>query len=265
MKATVGYHVSIQVEESVHKALEGGTAAVIYAGAALGKTFEHTAHCSCATGAAKLGTHTIAKSIGKTGTKATTKAVAAVHYSCNSGAVKFGTDALAKPAAKCSAKAGTKAVAKVSAATTDVTTETVFQLGYTAALSGTAIGIIAGVAVAINIAIEGPLLARSVYKLHRKKKFDQISKVEFERGIVQESITSANAVAGAVVGAVVGQAAIPVPVLGAAVGGGVGGAVGQLCGRVEGLAIGKVMFEPRAVTLPPLVKTSFIDNPPPGK
>ena len=181
------------------------------------------------------------------------------------GAVKFGTDALAKPAAKCSAKAGTKAVAKVSAATTDVTTETVFQLGYTAALSGTAIGIIAGVAVAINIAIEGPLLARSVYKLHRKKKFDQISKVEFERGIVQESITSANAVAGAVVGAVVGQAAIPVPVLGAAVGGGVGGAVGQLCGRVEGLAIGKVMFEQRAVTLPPLVKTSFIDNPPPGK
>ena len=89
--------------------------------------------------------------------------------------------------------------------------------------------------------------------------------MEFERGIVQESITSANSVAGAVLGAVVGQAAIPVPVLGAAVGGGVGGAVGQLCGRVEGWAISKAMFEQRAVTLPPLVKASFIDNPPPGK
>ena len=208
----------------MHRALEGGTAAVVYAGATLGKSFYHTAHCSCASGAAKFCTHTIAKFTGK---------------------------------------AGTKAVAKVSAATTDVATETLFQLGYTAVISGTTVGVIAGVVVAINIAIEGPLLARSVYKLHRKKKFDQVSQMEFERSVVQESITSANAAAGAIVGAVVGQVAIPVPVLGAAVGGGVGGAVGQLCGRAEGWAISKVICEPRAVTLPTLIKTSFLDNPPP--
>ena len=169
------------------------------------------------------------------------------------------TTAAAQAGIKAAAKATVKAVdnAVVSGA------ESLFQLGFRAALSGTAIGIVAGVAVAVNIAIEGPLLAVNVYKLYRNKKFDQIPQEEFARGIVQESITSANTVVGTVGGAIVGQVAIPVPVLGAAVGGAVGGIVGQACGRAEGWAAGKLVHDPRPVTLPQLIKPLFLDNPPP--
>ena len=166
---------------------------------------------------------------------------------------------------KGAAKAGAKASAKVAANTPADTAEALFQLGFRAALSGTAIGIVAGVAVAVNLAFEGPLLARSVYKLHRKKKFDQISQVEYKRGIVQESFTSANTFVGAVGGAIVGQVAIPVPALGAAIGGAVGGIVGQVCGRAEGWAAGKLISDPRPVTMSPLTTLLLFDMPPEKK
>ena len=230
MKATVGDHLSIQVTKLQHYALQRTTAALVYTGASLGHV--HAAH-ACTTAAAQ----------------ASIKAAA-----------KAGTKVIAKSGARSTARAGTSATADSLAVSG---AESLFQLGFRAALSGTAIGIVAGVAVAVNIAIEGPLLAVSVYKLYRKKKFDQIPQEEFARGIVQESITSANTVVGAVGGAIVGQVAIPVPVLGAAVGGAVGGLVGQASGRAEGWAAGKLVRDPRPVTLPQLIKLSFVDNPPP--
>ena len=229
MGATVNDHLSIQVTKYQHYALQRTTAALVYTGASLGHV--HTAH-ACTTAATQAGVK---------------------------AAAKVGVKVAAKGGARGGARAGANAAADsaVSGA------ESLFQLGFRAALSGTAIGIVAGVAVAVNLLIEGPLLAISVYKLYRKKKFDQLSQEEYYRGLVQESITSANTVVGAVGGAIVGQVAIPVPVLGAAVGGAVGGIVGQACGRAEGWAASKAVRDPRPVTLPQLTETSFVDNPPP--
>ena len=141
--------------------------------------------------------------------------------------------------------------------------EALFQLGYRAALSGTAIGIVAGVAVAANLVLEEPFLVRAMYKLHRKKKFDQILQNEFERGVVQESITSASTVVGGIAGAILGQVVMPVPGVGAAVGGAVGGIARQVFGKAEGWAASKLVRDLRPVTLPQLIETSFIANPPP--
>ena len=228
MKATVGEHLSIQVTELQHQALEHTTTAVVYTGLAFGKI-----NVAAARGAAS---QVVVKSI---------------------------SNAIAKSGARAAARAGARGAAYGTADAAEAGTEALFQLGYRAALSGTSIGIVAGVAVAANLIIEGPFLLRAVYKLHRKKKFDQIPQHEFERGIVKESITSANTVVGGVAGAIVGQVAIPVPGVGAAVGGAVGGIVGQVCGRAEGWAASKLIRDPRPVTLLQLIETSFVDNPPP--
>ena len=173
MGATVNDHLSIQVTKYQHYALQRTTAALVYTGASLGQV--HAAHAGA------------------------------------SAAMQAGVKAAAKVGVKVGARGGARAGANVAADGTAVLSgaESLFQLGFRAALSGTAIGIVAGVAVAVNIAIEAPLLAVTIFKLHRKKKFDQISQEEFARGIVQESITSANTVVGAVGGAIVGQVAIP--------------------------------------------------------
>ena len=224
MKATVGEHLSIQVTELQHQALEDTTTAVIYTGLAFGKI-----NVAAARGAVS---QVVFKSI---------------------------SNAVAKGGARAAARTGAYGAADAA----EAGAEALFQIGYRAALSGTAIGIVAGVAVAANLIIEGPFLARAVYKLHRKKKFDQIPQHEFERGVVQESITSANTVVGGVAGAILGQVVIPVPGVGAAVGGAVGGIIGQVCGKAEGWAASKLVRDPRPVTLPQLVETSFVDNPPP--
>ena len=247
MEATVGECLSIQVTEIQHKALQRTTAALIVAGVSLGHTHASNVVNVCTSVAAKGVAHAGLKAAAKSGVKA---------------GVKAGAKASAKAAAKAGGKLTAKATTYASGDAVASGAETLFQLGFRAALSGTAIGIVAGAAVAVNLLIEGPLLARSLYKLYRKKKFDQISPEEYKRGIVEESVTSANTVVGAVGGAVVGQVAIPVPVLGAAVGGVVGGVIGQACGRAEGWAAGKLIGEPRSVTMLRLTKFSFLDNPP---
>ena len=228
MKATVGEHLSIQVTDLQHQALEHTTTAVIYTGLAFGKIN-----------------------------------VAAARGAASEMVVKSITNAIAKGGAKAAAKAGARGAAFGAADAAEAGTEALFQLGYRAALSGTAIGIVAGVAVAANLIIEGPFLARAVYKLHRKKKFDQIPQHEFERGFVKESFKSANTVIGGVAGAILGQIVIPVPGVGAAVGGAVGSIAGQVFGIAEGWAASKLIRDPRPVTLPQLIETSFVDNPSP--
>ena len=252
MEATVGERLSIQVTEIQHKALQRTTAALIVAGVSLGHAHAANVANVCTSVAAKGVAHVCVKAAAKSGVKAGVKATA-----------KAGAKATAKAAAKAGGKLTAKATTYASGDAVASSAETLFQLGFRAALSGTAIGIVAGAAVAVNLLIEGPLLVRSVYKLHRKKKFDQISSEEYKRGIVKESVTSANTVVGAVGGAIVGQVAIPVPVLGAAVGGAVGGIVGQACGRAEGWAVGKLVQDPKSVTMLPLTTLSFLDNPPP--
>ena len=224
MEATVGERLSIQVTEDQRRALEQTTAAVIYSGLAFGKINVATARGA----ASQIVVKSISNAIAKGGARAVARASA------------YGTADAAEAGA-----------------------EALFQLGYRAALSGTAIGIVAGVAVAANLVIEGPFFARAVYKLHRKKTFHQISREEYKRGVVQASFTSANTIVGGIGGAVVGQIAIPVPGVGAAIGGAVGSIVGQLFGRAEGWAASRIISDPRAVTLPQLIETSFIDNPPP--
>ena len=218
MKAMVGEHLSIQVTDLQHRALEHATTAVVYTGLAFGKI-----NVAVARGAA--------------------------------------SQVVVKSSVRAVARAGTSSSATAEAA--EAGAEALFQLGYRAALSGTAIGKVAGVAVAANLLDEGPLLLRAAYKMHHKKKFDQIPQHEFKRSVVRESITSANTVVGGVVGAILGQIVIPVPGVGDVIGGAVGGIVGQVCGKAEGWAASKLVRDPRPVTLPQLIETSFIDNPPP--
>ncbi len=107
--------------------------------------------------------------------------------------------------------------------------------------------------------IEGPLLARGIYKLHRKKKFDQISETEFTQGIIRETVKTANLVIGAAGGAIVGQILIPVPGVGAGIGVAVGTVAGNIAGTLEGHALSKLVREKRIVTLPVVITYSFTD------
>ena len=132
-----------------------------------------------------------------------------------------------------------------------------FKLGYKAALNGTTVGAIGGIAVGINLVVEGPLLARSIYKLQRKKKFDMISDGDYKRGVIKESFTSVNTVIGGASGAVVGQIAIPVPVLGAAV----GGVAGSLLGQAIGYGEGWLLIHDKPQTIPPIISPMYINSP----
>ena len=155
--------------------------------------------------------------------------------------------------AKGGVKAGGKALMKSSA-------KVAFKLGYKAALNGTTVGAIGGIAVGINLVVEGPLLARSIYKLQRKKKFDMISDGDYKRGVIKESFTSVNTVIGGASGAVVGQIAIPVPVLGAAVGGVAGSLLGQAIGYGEGWLFSHLIHD-KPQTIPPIISPMYINSP----
>ena len=132
----------------------------------------------------------------------------------------------------------------------------------TAALSGTTIGLVGGIALGVNVLIESPLLLRRLYKIHRKKKFAVISSTEAKRQYTVETTTSVNTIAGGVGGAVVGQVAIPVPVLGAVVGGFVGVLAGKGIGYLEGRAVAAVLINDDKETDLPVIKaySIFLDR-----
>jgi hypothetical protein len=150
-------------------------------------------------------------------------------------------------AAEAGAALTTKAGAK---ATVKTTSKAAFEVGSEAAINGTILGAIGGVAFGINVLLETPFYIRGAYKLSRKKKFEVISKEQYQREMIKITFKSVNTVVGGTLGAVAGQAAIPVPVLGAVVGGFVGGVVGQACGYLEGKAVGYAIRDPTKVTLP---------------
>ena len=167
---------------------------------------------------------------------------------CNNPVSNVGT-AVAHKGGVIATEATTKLATKASAKTT---TKVAFEAGSEAAISGTLLGAIGGVAFGVSLLLETPLYIRGAYKLHRKKKFDMISKEEYKREMIKMSVMSVNTVAGGTLGAVAGQAAIPIPVLGAVVGGFVGGIAGQACGYLEGKALGSMIQDPTKVTLPVL-------------
>ena len=143
-------------------------------------------------------------------------------------------------AAEAGAAITTKSAAKASIKTTS---KAAFEVGSEAAINGTILGAIGGVAFGINVLLKTPFYIRGA-KLGRKKKFEMISKEEYQREMIKIAFKSdsVNTVVGGTLGAVAGQAAIPVPVLGAVVGGFVGGIVGQACGYLEGKALGYAMY-----------------------
>ena len=158
-------------------------------------------------------------------------------------------------AAEAGANVTTKSAAKASIKTTG---KAAFEVGSEAAINGTVLGAIGGVAFGLNLLLETPFYIRGAYKLGRKKKFDMISKEEYQREMIKITFKSVNTVVGGTLGAVAGQAAIPVPVLGAVVGGFVGGVFGQACGILEGKAMSYVIRDPTKVTLPILNSPTYL-------
>ena len=132
-----------------------------------------------------------------------------------------------------------------------------FKLGSRAVLHGSRLGRIVGFGPGLNLLAEAPFFTRHMYKLGRQKKFDQITKEEYKRGMIQQSFTSANTVIGATAGAILGQVAIPIPVLGAAVGGALGTISGNGIGRLEGWAASKLVRDARVPTLPVIVSLEY--------
>ena len=120
---------------------------------------------------------------------------------------------------------------------------------------------VGGIALGVNVLIESPRLLRSLYKIHRKEKFDVISSTEAKRQYTVETITSVNTVAGGVGGAIIGQVAIPVPVLGAFVGGFGGVLAGKGIGYLEGSlrAAAAVLFnDDKETDLPVIIHCVYV-------
>ena len=131
-----------------------------------------------------------------------------------------------------------------------------FRVGYPAAINGVTVGLVSGVAGAINLGVEGTLLTRGIYKLKRKKKFNLISETEYRRGVTKQAFTRVNTFLGATGGAIAGQLAIPVPLVGAVVGSVVGTAVGKVSGHCEGIIASNLIKE-KNIELPIIVHCIF--------
>lgn len=127
-------------------------------------------------------------------------------------------------------------------------------------MSTAMVGAVGGTAAGVNLLIEAPLMTRSIYKLHRQKKFGHISEAEFKRAIIRQSFASANTVIGGTAGAVLGQTVIPVPILGAIIGGCSGTVVGRAIGWCEGYAISFLIRKDKEINLPIVVTFQFTDN-----
>lgn len=140
-------------------------------------------------------------------------------------------------------------------------TNIAFKLGSRVVLHGTRLGRIVGFGPGLSLLAEAPIFTRGLYKLNRQKTFDQITKEDYKRGVIKQSLTSANTVIGATAGAIIGQVVIPVPILGAAVGGALGTIGGNGIGRLEGWAVSKLVRDGRTPTLPTIVSFEFSDFP----
>ena len=109
-----------------------------------------------------------------------------------------------------------------------------FKAGIKAAATGSALGPVAGIALALNLLIEGPLMVRNLYKFKRQKIFGKLSELEYKRRRDTKVLTTVNAIAGGILGAIAGHVVLwQVPIAGAAIGGVIGNIAGQNCGYLE--------------------------------
>lgn len=170
--------------------------------------------------------------------------------------VKLASSAILRGGTRAAVRGGGSALTQgaADAAETGVSTAVAnsFRVGYTAALSATTVGLVSGIALGANLIIESPLLVRSLYKVHRKRKFEIISSTEAKRQVAVQSFTSVNTVIGGTAGAIVGQVAIPVPILGAVVGGFAGTIVGKGLGNLEGRGVA-LLINDKETDLPLIV------------
>ena len=114
--------------------------------------------------------------------------------------------------------------------------EAIVTAGYSTTLRTASLTIGGASAIVALLAIEAPLCTRGIYKLHRKKKFDQINKVTFKKECAKRLAVGAGAAVGGTAGAIAGSF-IPVPFLGTFI----GTAGGSLAGYAIGFATGQVI------------------------
>ena len=238
--ATIGTPFSIQVEKVILLALQCSKGVIR---SCRGSFIGHASNCCPTDVAMQAVTHTHT-AVLQTGMSNSTHQLGHV---VASKAPTLVTEAGANITSKSATKASLKTTSKAA-----------FEVGSEAAINGTVLGAIGGIAFGVNVLLETPFYIRGAYKLGRKKKFDVISKEEYQREMIKITFKSVNTVLGGTLGAVAGQAAIPVPVLGAVVGGFVGGVLGQACGYLEGKAVGYVIRDPTKVTLPMLNTPAYL-------
>lgn len=131
-----------------------------------------------------------------------------------------------------------------------------FKHGMKAAAKGSVLGPIAGIAFALNVLFEGPLLVRTIYKLKRKKIFGKMSVLEYQRERATVVFTTLNSVAGGTLGAVAGQVVIwQAPIAGAAVGGLIGNIAGHGLGHLQARLFCSIMYPDCCeITLPEILE-----------
>lgn len=238
MIATLGFPVSIQVDRFIYQALQTGRGVVrsfrtscLHHGVHL--TPESSIHVCHHVGINQLK-HNMQPYLVQPPPLSPTSSLSPT---MSHNVIGVGSGSASKASGKAVVKAGTKAAA-----------------------SGSVLGTVAGISFAVNLLVDGPLLARSLYKLSRQKKFGKISNQEFQRKRATAIITTASSIAGGTLGAVAGQAAIPVPVVGAAVGGIIGNLAGYGCGQLEAQFYCWLAYPAQCgVTLPEVVVKQFID------
>jgi len=129
---------------------------------------------------------------------------------------------------------------------TETAADSIATAGSMATVRAASLAIGTTVAFAASVLIEIPFFARGMYKLHRKKKFEQIDEVTYIKGCARQMSVSIGTVVCGTAGAV-GGSFIPVPVAGTFIGGvagyTVGFAIGQLVGRGIGYGIGLAFGE----------------------
>ena len=134
-----------------------------------------------------------------------------------------------------------------------------FKLGGRFALRNTRLGRLIGFGPGLSILAEATFFTRSIYKLNRQRKFDQITDKDYKRSVIKQTFTSTNMVIGVTAGAILGQIAIPIPGVGAAVGGTLGSLGGNGIGCIEGWAFSKLVRDDKEPTLPIILNLNYLE------
>ena len=142
----------------------------------------------------------------------------------------------------------------------DTATESIANAGYMTTVRTVSQATGTTVAFAASAVIKIPFLERRIYKLHRKKKFNQISDVTYKGVCARQTSVSAGAVLGGTAGAVAGSF-IPVPFLGTLLGGAAGSFLGIAVGHAVEYGIGFAFSEGMIPDFVVVLTHSYTDYP----